>query len=290
MAVAEELNFTRAARRTHVVQSALSYQVAQLEREVGVALFERTSRSVRLTTAGELLMSRARNILAARDDAQAELRSLAGVLTGRLRLGIVGSAVTDPILEAALVTFHGRHPGVEIAVQDTGSSRMADEVHAGSIDLAVVGLFADQVPPGLGHRLLASEPLVAVVPAGHVIAGRATTTLDELAAQTRFVEMRSESGLRRQLDAAFARAGVQRTVAFELSTSEVVVRFVALGFGAALVPRSVAARAEGVAMIELEDPNARHPISVIHRSPLPSAPSARAFLELLGPAVEARPD
>jgi DNA-binding transcriptional LysR family regulator len=93
--------------------------------------------------------------------------------------------------------------------------------------------------------------------------------------------MRPESGLRCQVDAAFARAGVTRRSAFELSTSDAVVRFVALGFGPAVVPRSaVAARPDDVAVLELADPGA-HPIGRVHRHPEPSAPSARAFLTLL---------
>ena len=94
--------------------------------------------------------------------------------------------------------------------------------------------------------------------------------------------MRAESGLRQQVDAAFARAGVTRRIAFELSTSDAVVRFVALGFGSALVPRSAATtRPDDVAVVELADPAARHPISLVHRHPAPTAPSARAFLALL---------
>ena len=90
--------------------------------------------------------------------------------------------------------------------------------------------------------------------------------------------MRAESGLRQQVDAAFARAGVTRRIAFELSTSDAVVRFVALGFGSALVPRSAATtRPDDVAVVELADPAARHPISLVHRHPAPTAPSARSF-------------
>ena len=103
-----------------------------------------------------------------------------------------------------------------------------------------------------------------------------------LAGESAFVEMRAESGLRHQVDAAFARAGVTRRIAFELATSDAVVRFVALGFGPALVPRSAAAaRPDDVAVLELADPAARHPISLVHRHPEPTAPSARAFLALL---------
>ncbi len=150
--------------------------------------------------------------------------------------------------------------------------------------MAFVGLFADQVPGDLAHRVLADEPLVAIVRGDHdhdSSPAAPVVDLAALAAESAFVEMRAESGLRRQVDAAFARAGVARSIAFELATSDAVVRFVGLGFGSAVVPRSAAA-ADDVTVLELADPAARHPISLVHRQPEPSAPSARAFLRLLG--------
>jgi DNA-binding transcriptional LysR family regulator len=282
VSVAEERNFTRAAARCHVVQSALSYQIARLEREQGVTLFLRTSRSVQLAPAGELLLPHARRLLHGVDVARAELAAFSGLLTGRLRLGMVGSVGNSaPVVESSLMAFHERHPGVEIAVQDTGSRHMAEQVRSGDLDLAFVGLFADQSPAGLVHSVLTDEPLVAVVARDHPLAGRRTVDLGELAGAGPFIEMRAESGLRLQVEAAFERAGVTRTVAFELGTSDSVVRFAGLGFGAALVPASAAATAPGVSVLPLPDPLARHPISLVHRAPEPSAPSARAFLALL---------
>jgi DNA-binding transcriptional LysR family regulator len=287
--VAEERSFTRAAARCHVVQSALSYQIARLEREQGVTLFHRTSRSVQLAPAGELLLPHARRLLHGVDVARAELAAFSGLLTGRLRLGMVGSVGNAaPVVETSLMAFHERHPGVEISVQDTGSRHMAEQVRAGDLDLAFVGLFADQSPAGLIHAVLTDEPLVAVVARDHPLAGRRTIDLHELAEVSPFIEMRTESGLRLQVDAAFDRAGVTRTVAFELGTSDSVVRFAGLGFGAALVPVSAASTSTDVRVLALPDPGARHPISLVHRAPEPSAPSARAFLALLLERMPAR--
>lgn len=282
VAVVEELNFTRAAARCHVAQSALSYQIARLEREHGVTLLERTSRSVRVAAAGELLFHRARAVLDELDVARAELAELAGVISGRLRLGMVGSTgQAAPVVERTLAAFHQRHPAVEIAIRDTGSRHMAEQVRAGELDIAFVGLFPDQLPADLTHQILTDEPLVAAIPVGHPLA-EGPADLAALADESAFVEMRAESGLRQQVDAVFARAGVTRRIAFELTTSDAVVRFVALGFGPALVPRSAAiARPNDVAVVELADPAARHPISLVHRHPAPTAPSARAFLALL---------
>lgn len=288
VAVAEDLSFTRAAARCHVVQSALSYQVARLEREHGVTLFERTSRSVRLAAAGELLLPRARAVLGELATARAELAELAGVITGRLRLGMIGSAgQAAPVVDATLAAFHLRHPAVEIVISDSGSRHMAEQVRAGDLDMAFVGLLADQVPADLVHRILADEPLVAVV-SGPPSPEGTTADLAALAAEHAFVEMRAESGLRRQVDAAFARAGVERRIAFELSTSDAVVRFVRLGFGPAIVPHSAATRADDLDVLALADAAARHPIALVHRAPAPSAPSARAFLDLLAVTLKNR--
>ena len=285
VAVAEELSFTRAAARCHVVQSALSYQIARLERESGVVLFERTSRSVRLAPAGDVLLPRARRVLAELDIARAELAALAGVVTGRLRMGVIGSAgQAAPIVEHTLARFHRRHPAVEITIADTGSAHMADQVRSGELDIAFVGLFADQLPADVVHRVLTVEPLVVVLGHDHPLAAQETVELSEITGHSSFVEMRMESGLRRQVDAAFARAGSTRVIAFELGSSDAVVRFVGLGFGAAVVPLSAAAGRSDVRVVRLTDDAARHPVSLVHRAPAPSAPSARAFLALLGPA------
>lgn len=182
------------------------------------------------------------------------------------------------MVERALAAFHHRHPGVEIAIRDTGSRHMAEQVRDGELDVAFVGLGPGQLPADLEHRVLADEPLVLALPRDHP-----GTDLAALSVVSAFVEMRAESGLRHQVDALFARAGLTRRVAFELATSEAVTRFVALGFGPAVVPRSAAAARPGdVAALDIPDPQARHPVVLVHRSPEPSAPSARAFLRLLG--------
>jgi DNA-binding transcriptional LysR family regulator len=289
VAVAEEGTFTRAAARCHVVQSSLSYGIARLEQANGVALFERRPRAAVLTPAGEALLPHARRALDAVASAQAELASVRGVLTGTLRLGIIGAAETvQRRLDGALAAFHAEHPAVEIVIGDSGSTRMAEQVRGAELDVAFVGLFAHQVGPGLVHRLLASDPLVALVPSGHPLAGLGRVGLAELVAGSVAVELRPESGLRVQVDAAYARAGVQRAVAFELGALPDVIRLVRLGLGVAVVPRPSVPDEAGIVALELDDPDARHPVSLIHRDPAPGAPAARAFLAALD-ALDAFP-
>lgn len=282
VAVAEEGSFTRAAARCHVVQSALSAQVMRLERELCLKLFARTSRSVRVTPAGERLLPHARALLRGAEAARADLADYAGVATGRLRLGMVGGGVgCRPSLQQALITFHQQHPAVEVSVQDTGSRHMAEQVRDGVLDLATVALYAHQVPAGLVHELLSDEPLVAVVARDHPLASRPTVALGELATAGSFVELAERFGIRVQTDEAFRRVGVERTVAFELGTPDAVLRFVGLGLGVALVPARAAESAADLATLPLDDCPTGHPIGLVHPAPDLLTPSARCFLTLL---------
>ncbi|WP_138758798.1 LysR family transcriptional regulator [Modestobacter altitudinis] len=289
VAVAEESSFTRAAARCHVVQSALSAQIARLERELEVTLFHRTSRSVRLAPAGELLLKHARTLLHDAEVARAEMAAFCGLLTGQLRLGVISpSDGRMPYLDEALLAFHARHPAVEISVQDTGSQVMVEAVRAGELDLALVGLYAGQVPAGVGHRLLDDEPMVAAVNAGHPLAGRGRVGLAELAATTKFIEPPRGSGIRLQVDAAFARAGVDRCAAFEPDTPVGVLRWVALGLGAAVIPASAPTSGRKVITLSLDDDQARHPLALVHGPPGTATPSARVFLALLLAELDGR--
>jgi DNA-binding transcriptional LysR family regulator len=281
VAVAEELNFTRAAERFHVVQSALSSQIARLEREHGVVLFERTSRSVRLAPAGELLLPRARAVLGELRVAAWELAAFTGVVTGQLRLGLVGGVGrTAPVVERSLAAFHRLHPGVDIMVDGGTAPRLADLVLAGRLDTAFVDLSGDQLPGEFVHQPLIDEPLVAVAPRGHHLAD-VPADLATLAADDAFIDAEADSGLRRQVDLAFRRAGVTRRTALELPTVDAVIRLVALGCGPAVVPYSaVATQPDGIAVLTLSGLTGRYPISVIGPT-TPPTPSTRAFIGLL---------
>jgi len=166
LAVAATGSFTRAAAQCYVAQSALSEQIARLESEVGTQLFVRTSRTVRLTAAGEVLVPLAQRILADVETAQAELDALAGLRRGRLRLGLIQTSGGPLDLAAVLGDFHRRFAEIEFEVTSEPSAGMVTAVSAGTLDLAIVGLFPEDVPAGLERQLLSRDPLVAVVAPG----------------------------------------------------------------------------------------------------------------------------
>jgi len=283
--VAETENFTKAAARCFVAQSALSQQIARLETEVGTSLFARNSRSVRLTDAGEVLLPLARRILADVDNAQAELDALRSLRRGRLRLGLLQSAANPVDQIAAIGAFHERYPGIDILVTDETSSAMVEAVGAGTLDIAVVGLGPDQLPSSLSQRTLSIDALVAVVSSRHPLARQATVGVAALVGTRPFIHFLAGSGVRHHVDAAFGRAGVTVSHSFEMGQLSDMVRLAALDIGVTIVPSSSVAGAgsdlqihNDYRVIRLADKAAVHPVSVVYDAAHLSA-AGSAFLE-----------
>jgi DNA-binding transcriptional LysR family regulator len=238
VAVAELGNFTRAAERCFVVQSALSHQIARLEHELGARLFARTSRRVRLTTAGEAFLPAARQCLAAAERARAEVAAATGEVRGRLAVGVIPTVAAVDV-PAALRAFHNRHPHVRVSLSMGGSDELVGKVTEGVLDLAFLGLPADASVDGVHDHVLADDRLVAVVAAGHPLAGRKRVDLRRLAREV-FVDFPAGTPGRAQSDQAFAAAGLRRDVAFEVTDAHLMARLIGQGLGVGMLPAAFA--------------------------------------------------
>ncbi|HHV22721.1 MAG TPA: LysR family transcriptional regulator [Propionibacterium sp.] len=282
VAVCEERSFTRAAQRCQVVQSALSTQVAKLEREHRTQLLERSNRGVRLTPAGEQLLGRARRILAEVDEAIAEMEALRGSLTGVLRVGVINVVgQSAPQVDEALAAFHEKHPAVEIRIHDPGSFGIVAGLRAGELDVGIIGFYVSEIPGELVHHLISEHELVAVVHQRHPLAHQGSVTLADLAARGPAVELRAASGLRHYVDGAFERHGISRQVAFEVATTDEQIRYAALGMGFALVPTSTVEPGQvrhPVTVLRVDGAELKHPVALVHRRPAPTSPAARALI------------
>lgn len=285
VSVAEELNFTRAAARCHIAQSGLSHQVGQLEREVGARLFERSSRSVAITPAGQAFLPYARRLLAVAEEALADVAALRGSVHGVLHVGSIPFASADLDLLGLLRTCREAYPAIDVTVSDEGSLSTVASILAGSTDVAFVGLFDHQLPPGLAHRILTLEPLVALVGQEHPLRGSGQVAMSALAEGERFLESHPDSGLRAQVDAACLRARVHRTIVCELRNPADLAALALQGLGVAVVPlpvaRAVAAGSLADCVLRLTDPQAVQPVALVHRDPAPSRAPVQAFLRLV---------
>lgn len=281
VAVAETLNFTRAAERSHVVQSALSHQVARLEAELGTRLFERSTKSVRLTASGELLVNYARRVLATVADARAELDALKGLRRGQLHVG--STQVTGRVVDTVrlLGQFHRLYPDITLATRTGPPNELASAVLSGELDIAFITGHAD--PPTLSSTVVIQhEPLVAIVPSDHKLARRRRVRLAELAQAGPFVEFREGIDLRVEVDTAFASAGIQRESTLELGQITDMLRCAAEGLGTAIVPRTFTAPPEDRSyhVLAIVEPAPTTSVRAIYRHGR-AEPALRAFLELL---------
>ncbi len=283
VAVAEELSFTRASRRLHVVQSGVSSAIRGLERELGAALFYRDRHKVTLTEAGQALLPEARATLAAaRAAAEAVAEATAG-LRGTLSIGTMLTA--GPVdVAAALGQFHEKHPAVLVRLRALagGSEELAREVIGGALDLALLSL-PGKAPAGLAVRPLAHEPLVLVCAADHPLAGTGQATLEALAEET-FVDYPAGWGIRAVVDRAFAAAGLERQVSFEVSEYRTAAGLVRGGLGVALVPASAAPAMEGVTAVRVAAASLGWQILVATSVTRRPSAAARAFLADLAAA------
>ena len=276
IAVAEEQHFTRAAAREHVAQPALSQQIRRLEAELGLTLVQRTTRSVAMTEAGEMLVARARRAIAELEAAKAELQSLAGVQAGRLSVGALHTM--GPVdLSLLLATFHRTHPGVELTVREQSSEELAAMLRDDEVDLAFLSVTERMRTHGLTLDRLVSEELVAALPADHRLARRRTVHLADLAGDA-FIAFREGSRLRELLESAAATAGFEPRIALETNESRRIRGLGSRGLGVAILPRSDAEGAgASVAVCTLDGPTLCRDVSLASRAQRRLSPAALAF-------------
>ncbi|MDO8210286.1 LysR family transcriptional regulator [Conexibacter sp. CPCC 206217] len=278
VALADEGHFTRAAARERVAQPALSQQIRKLEDELGVALFDRTTRRVAPTEAGTLLIARARRILAEVDDAGAELRQLTGLVAGRVTIGL--TQTPGPFdLPRLLAAFHADFPLVELAVREDLSTVLAEQLRADTLDLAFVSLAQQEQSRGLVLHPLAREPLVVVLPSAHRLAHRRQLTIGELR-EEEFVGFSEGATIRDAVRRSALAAGFEPRIAFETREVARARAFVAEGLGVAVLPRSDAtAPGPPVRIAALREPSLVHGISLAWREGKRHSPAARALHE-----------
>jgi len=234
VAVAEELHFGRAAARLHIAQPSLSHQIRRLEQQLGVTLFDRSSRRVELTEAGRALLSEGRRLLA---HSERTTRLVRSVSAERLTVGFYGSAASA-LLPDVLRSFGEEHPSAEVSVRELLLDQI-DELLAGGVDVAFTRLLPGQADVEL--EVIAREPRVVALAASHSLSARATL---------QFIELRDESFITNPVVEASAppkrwlaeqaRHGLPGRVAAQAASVQEILTLVAAAKGVCVVPASVA--------------------------------------------------
>lgn len=284
VALAEESHFTRAARRVNIVQSALSTSIRLLEAELDAQLVVRSTRQVRLTTAGKVFLNKAKAALEAVDAAREAVTAVQGLRRGSLSIGTMQSLPAFLDLPSLIEQFHAQHPGVEVRLCQGGASQLLEKVRSGRLDLAFLPL--SEPSPDVETTMIACEALVIACAPDHPLAGRVDVPLSALRDQP-FVDFELDWGTRKLIDRGFTEAGIERHIAFEVSDLDTLLELVRRGLGIALLPEAIArARRPAIGIAELSGPELCWELVVAyaagHEEPsVPVNHAPRAFFELL---------
>ncbi|NYV72886.1 LysR family transcriptional regulator [Streptomyces sp. UH6] len=285
LAVAEELHFGRAAKRLQMAQPPLSQQIRQLEKELGVQLFERNTRSVRLTSAGQSFLVPARTVLDDLDSAVRAAKAAGRGEFGRVTVGFAGASSheTLPLLTRAV---RAAHPGIELVMAGQTYANVAlARVAEGSLDLGFVRLPVNV--PGVSTRVIAEETLVCALPSDHRLAQREEIPLAALAEEP-FVSFPANAGssLRDAMVASCETADFLPRVVQEAPDSHTILALVAAGVGVTLTLTSCQhIQQTGLVYRPLAGPPVRLEAALAWRTDNPSA----ALRSVLAAAEKALP-
>jgi DNA-binding transcriptional LysR family regulator len=250
-AVAEELSFSKAARRLRIAQPALSRAVQELEAEVGSLLLDRSRRAMRLTPGGEVMLREAGFLFERLDEAVRRVRRASAGEEGELRLGYIGPP-TRAFLGGLLKAFRKRYPRVTIVLEERTPERVWEMVSKGRLSVGLTRPVLAHEALGLQSLLLCQEKLCAAVPSTHRLAAAETLGWGELAGEDIVILARREgAGSHDTILAACAAAGFTPHFVHTPSVISTILRYVEAGSGIGIVPESVTPESDDVVLIPL---------------------------------------
>lgn len=285
--VAQRGSFSAAAEALSFTQSAVSQQIAALEREAGTVLVQRSARGVRLTEAGEAVVRHTDAILARLAEAESELEAIAGLTGGRLRMASFESAGAT-LMPPAIAAFRERHPAVELSMTLLELEDSIPQLRAGELDLAITFAGLQGLDPGDGlyHQHLIDDPMYLVLPRAHPLAHKRNLRLADLAGEA-WIGGSTDCECNRLIYRACAVAGYAPRIAFETDDYQAMQGFVAAGVGVSLIAEL------GLRTIRddivVRDIGRDTPIRSIHATTLAEgyrSPASQAMLGILAEVAE----
>jgi LysR family cyn operon transcriptional activator len=249
-ALADTLNFTRAADRTHVTQSTLSHQIKQLEEELGVRLFDRIGKRVVITEAGDTLLAQVAPALRQIDIAVNSLSIPAGSMVGSVRIGATYSFNTR-LVPQCVASFLSRNPGIRVTAEELSQARIVERLESDDLDLGIA--YRPEGKHELWFEPLYNEEMVLVVNNEHPLAKRRCVRMVELH-NVRMTLLPKTFNTRQQLDECFRAAGVEPLVVAEMNTIMPMLELIRNTDLAGIVGEKSIQLPEGLSVVALENP------------------------------------
>ncbi|MBQ0932276.1 LysR family transcriptional regulator [Ideonella sp. 4Y16] len=280
LSLADTLSFRRTAERMHLSQPAVSGVVARLEAGFGAALFERSTRAVRLTDAGQALLVHARGLQAQAGAAAAAVRDVAELRQGRVRVAALPSLAAT-VVPAVFARFAAEHPGVRLDLLDTLSVASFELVRSGEVDFALTAenpAYAD-----LSYVALASDPFVLLLSARHPLARSRAPLTWRRVAELPHISMPAPTSVRQYADAALLQLGQRFEPRYEVEHLASINAMVAAGLGVSALPELAARVARGADVVQrrLIEPEVQRPIGLVTLQGRRLSTAAQALAGLL---------
>ncbi|MBI4784086.1 MAG: LysR family transcriptional regulator [Oscillatoriophycideae cyanobacterium NC_groundwater_1537_Pr4_S-0.65um_50_18] len=281
LAIAEELNFGRAAQRLNIAQPPLTRQIQQLEQELGVQLFNRTSRRVELTEVGKLFVDEAQRILEQVDHSLLTIQRANRGEVGQLVVAFEGSSAYD-IIPLSLKAYRERFPEVELTVLGMTTNQQVEALRSGQIQIGFV------VPPLQGQvedlevEAVIQSPLVLALPEAHPLAAKSTVKVRSLVKESFIMGQRNSGcGFYDQVITFCHRAGFSPTIKQEVNEMQVLLGLIAAGFGVAILPGSAKQfQRSGVVYRDLQPASSEVALAIAWQKN-DSSPLVQAFLQIV---------
>lgn len=278
-AVAEDLSFSKAARRLRIAQPALSRAVQELESELGAPLIDRSRRSIRLTPGGEVFLRESEMLFERLEEAVRKVRRASAGQDGELRLGYIGPP-TYNFLGEVIREYRRQHPGVTIVLEERTPERVWEMVVKGRLSLGITRPVRAHEALGLSSLELCDEQICAALPADHAKAGAASLPWRDLAGEPLVILARREgAGSHDAILAACSEAGFTPRIAHTPSVIGTILRYVEAGSGIGVVPESVTPESDAVKLVPLR-PKATIPLVMVW-SREGDDPAVNAFREVV---------
>jgi DNA-binding transcriptional LysR family regulator len=278
LAVVSERGFSKAGARLHRTQSAVSYAVRRLEKQIGERLIDRSSNNGLLTEAGELLRNYAERLIRLSNEAQVSVRELRELRRGRILIGANEASI--PILMPIVATFRGVHPKVLVDVRRSHARDLVSELVQGNLDFGVTTFLP--TAQGLRSLSLATDEMMAVVYPGHPFATRSSLSIVEWAREPIIIHNESTLARERVLQIAESR-GAPVNVQLALPTLDAIKLAVSMELGISMMPRRCAlAEIKRGQLVAVPVPEVRrpHPVRLLYRQTSQRSHAASAFLKV----------
>jgi LysR family transcriptional regulator, cyn operon transcriptional activator len=289
IAIADSATMMAAADKVFVTQSTLSHQLAQLETELGVKLFERIGRGLRLSDSGKEYLGYARGILRQVEEGKQALSDLRSVATGSLRIGVIHSFVTH-VMPQVSAQFLKKHPHVQLKVHELTALDIEAQVEAGELDVG----FAFSPPSGIATRQITGEHLfddvlALAVPKKHILTRRKSVSFKQLK-DVPLAMMSQRFATRRLLDGHFVKAGVSPSIVIEIDSVDALQRLVELEVACAFLPVRTTQSNRLFSLIEVVDPKPMRGAGLVWRNSNYRSAASLAFASELRSYVQVRRD